>query len=459
MELGQSSSFSSNNVIWARLIPLDASDSEIELKLNETVICSKVKSLEKQAWCKIKRGVDLVSATIQNISSNTILVDEAVLLDEQTRTIKCGSEIALSLSSSEGSLKYRFEIMPAEEPCKRLKVSVDVEHAKCSICLNIWHDVVTVAPCLHNFCNGCFSEWLRRSQEKHSSVKCPECRAVVQFVGKNAFLHNIENSILQADPSLKRPSEDIKLIESYASIKSPLVLNSGKKSKKKRVHSPSEEASTWDLPCVQCGTEIRGFQCNQSTVHLQCQACGGMMPLRTNIGVPQNCVGCDRAFCSAYWHALGVTESDLHPVCSPETFKPIQERTITRIPSLTHESNRHEQEITERCIAKMGKTLQDVVCDWIVKFDNGQIDRTRMALNHAQTITSRTCCCSECYEKVVAFLLYWFRVTLLKHCMTLEDSQREDCWYGYACRTQHHNEEHARKRNHICRPTRGRSMS
>lgn len=41
------------------------------------------------------------------------------------------------------------------------------------------------------FSNGCFSEWLRRSQEKHSSVLCPQCRAVVQFVGRNHFLHNI----------------------------------------------------------------------------------------------------------------------------------------------------------------------------------------------------------------------------------------------------------------------------
>lgn len=40
--------------------------------------------------------------------------------------------------------------------------------------------------------NGCFSEWLRRSQEKHSSVLCPQCRAVVQFVSRNHFLHNIE---------------------------------------------------------------------------------------------------------------------------------------------------------------------------------------------------------------------------------------------------------------------------
>jgi len=33
-----------------------------------------------------------------------------------------------------------------------------------------------------------FSEWLRRSKERHSAVLCPQCRAAVHFVGKNHFL-------------------------------------------------------------------------------------------------------------------------------------------------------------------------------------------------------------------------------------------------------------------------------
>ncbi|KAJ8528843.1 hypothetical protein K7X08_030487 [Anisodus acutangulus] len=82
--------------------------------------------------------------------------------------------------------------MPTEESRRYIQVSLDVEYAKCCICLNIWHDVVTAAPCLHNFCNGCFSEWLRRSQVNNS---------------------------------LKRLSEDTKLLDSCASIKSPLTPN------------------------------------------------------------------------------------------------------------------------------------------------------------------------------------------------------------------------------------------
>ncbi|KAA3464422.1 E3 ubiquitin-protein ligase CHFR isoform X2 [Gossypium australe] len=141
--------------------------------------------------------------------------------------------------------------------------------------------------------------------------------------------------------------------------------------------------------------------------------------------------GCDRSFCGAYWHAQRVTRSEYHPVCNHETFRPISEHTITRIPFLAHEMNRHEQDITERCISQSGRTLQEVVAEWIRKLNNREIDRTRMPLNHAERITAAT------------------------HHLPSDASQREDCWYGYACRTQHHNEEHARKRNHVCRPTRG----
>ncbi|KAF5959304.1 hypothetical protein HYC85_000513 [Camellia sinensis] len=303
----------------------------------------------------------------------------------------------------------RFEVMDEECSKKQLKICLDVEHAKCSICLNIWHDVVTVAPCLHNFCNGCFSEWLRRSQEKHSSVLCPQCRAVVQFVGRNHFLHNIEEDILQTDSSLKRSDEEIALLDSYASVKSPLVISTGRNTHRKRARlPPDEESDVVDLPCPQCGTELAGFQCNQNTIHLQCQACGGMMPSRNNLR-------CDRAFCGAYWRAQSVFESDSHPVCSREALKPISEHTITRIPQLAHENNQHEQDITERCISQTGRTLQDVISDWITKLENREIDRTRMPLNHAEMITAATHICSDCYDKLVSFLLYWFRISVPKY--------------------------------------------
>lgn len=460
-EVGESSGAKPSCEIWAKLVPSDSRYPDVEISSDEIVICSEIlfSSTDKWKWCKITRSSDHSSATIQNKSSNAIFVDGTVIQAEDTVVIRCGSEIT-SGPDKEGYLSYRFNVLPGPETCqKQLKISMDVEHAKCCICLNIWHEVVTVSPCFHNFCNGCFSEWLRRSQEKRSSVLCPQCRAIVQFVGRNHFLLNIAEEILKADSSLKRSDEEVAILNSYATIRSNLVVSSGKSLRGKRARSDVNEAvDDSPLPCPQCGTEFGGFRCNQNTIHLQCQACGGMMPSRTNISVPQHCSGCDKAFCGAYWNAQRVGHSDSHRMCSRETFKPISEHTISRIPTSAHENNRHEQVITEKCIAQLGRTLQDVIAEWIAKLNNREIDRTRMPLNHAEMITSGTPTCNNCYEKLISFLLYWFRISIPKNHLPPEASNRENCWYGYACRTQHHNEEHARKRNHVCRPTKGSNM-
>ncbi|XP_051127046.1 uncharacterized protein LOC127248636 [Andrographis paniculata] len=458
MEKGESSGSSpAGDDIWAKLVPLDSRYSDIELKSNETTICSEItsSSKEKQEWCKITKEKDQVSAVVQNISSDSILVDGTIVQHGDTTIVRCGSEI-IPGPEVEGFMKYRFKSMPAKEICKKsLKINLDPEHAKCSICLNVWHNVVTVAPCFHNFCNGCFSEWLKRCQERHAVVLCPQCRAVIQSVSRNHFLHTIEEDILESDSSLRRSNEELAVLDSYSLIKSPLVICNGRKLRRKRARALPEEEDATDFHCPQCRAEYTGFQCNQSTTHLQCHACGGMMPSRSNAPIPQHCVGCDRAFCGAYWNAMGVSSSDTHQICLPETLKPITDYSITRIPFWAHERNRHEQDITEKCIRQMGRSLQDVIVEWIGKMGDREIDRTRLRLNHSERITPETHVCSECYDKLVSFLLYWFRITLPKHLLPPEALQREDCWYGYACRTQHHNEDHARKRNHVCRPTRG----
>ncbi|KAI4343516.1 hypothetical protein L6164_010856 [Bauhinia variegata] len=458
VESGECSGTKPSDEVWAKLVPSDSRYSDVEIWSDEKVICSEIisSSSDKHNWCKIVRNSDLCSATVQNKSLNAIIVDGAVVHNADTIVIKDGSEI-IPGPAREGFVSYSFSIVSRPQTClKQLKISVDIEHTKCCICLNIWHDVVTAAPCLHNFCNGCFSEWLRRSQEKHSSVLCPQCRGVVQFVGKNHFLQNIAEDILRADPSLRRSDEEVALLDSYSLVRSNLVIGSGKKRPRKRAYSPSDEQNAGaHFQCPQCVSEIGGFRCNQNTVHLQCQGCGGMMPSRTGFSVPQYCLGCDRAFCGAYWLALGTTSSDSYPICSGDTIKPISQHSISRIPFCAHEKNPHEQNITESCIRQMGRTLQDIIAEWTAKLNNREIDRTRMPLNHAEMISDRTLVCCECYEKLVSFLLYWFRISIPKYLLPSDASKREDCWYGYACRTQHHSEEHALKRNHVCRPTRG----
>ncbi|KAK9111889.1 hypothetical protein Scep_019408 [Stephania cephalantha] len=431
---------------WAKLVPLDSKYSDVEIALDEMVVCSETSflSLDKHEWCKIAKKLDKCSATLQNLSSISINVDGVVIEKGDAVAIKHDSAI-VSGTDNEGYLSYRFEVTPISKYCKiPIKIPFDIEHAKCSICLNIWHDVVTVAPCLHNFCNGCFSEWLRRSLKNGSSVLCPHCRGIVHFVGRNHFLHNIEQALFGSDASLQRSNEEVAYLDRRASIKTNLigffivatvvarggglenrrrlggsrsdhglVIKNSKAPRRGMSYFPlNDESDGMELSCPQCGIEFRGFQCNQATVHLQCSSCGGMMPSRSDISVPQHCLGCDRSFCGSYWLSQGLSTNVPHTFCSHENFKPIFEHTIVRIPSSTHQNNQHEQDITERCIRSMGRTLQDVVLEWIGKLDNREIDRTIMPLNHADMITARTHVCKDCYDKLVSFLLYWFRVTI-----------------------------------------------
>ncbi|KAJ3671687.1 hypothetical protein LUZ60_007766 [Juncus effusus] len=447
--------------VWAKLVSSDSNFPEVEISTENTLICSQVNSSssEEVTWCEIKRSSDKDTvAIIRDLSSKGIIVD-GNLIGEEAVEIKTGSQI-IAGPNSEEYMSYSFQMNPSQD-MKSIKIQLDVEHAKCSICLNIWHDVVTVSPCLHNFCNGCFSEWLRRnskgSVDKASNITCPQCRAIVHSVGKNHFLRNIEEAILESFSSLKRTDEEIALLDTYASVKSNLVLGSKKNPRKRPFSSSSSSdgSNNSDLPCPQCGIEFGGFRCNSGMAHLQCNDCGNLMPSRPNSTVPQNCQGCNRVLCGAYWNSQGLDSNQYNLICQPGTFKPIAERTISRIPDSAHENNPFEREITERCIQQSGKTLQAVISDWIVKFDNSEMDRSRLPLCNPDTITSNSHLCNNCYTTFVSFLLYWYRVSLPNALLPHDAAERENCWYGFSCRTQHHNTEHARKRNHVCRPTRG----
>uniref|UniRef100_A0A0E0BFY9 E3 ubiquitin-protein ligase CHFR cysteine rich domain-containing protein n=1 Tax=Oryza glumipatula TaxID=40148 RepID=A0A0E0BFY9_9ORYZ len=284
--------------------------------------------------------------------------------------------------------------------------------------------------------------------------------------------------------SLQRSDEEIALLESYASVKTniawhafipfpwsyagAMILRStmginicqrevlGKQkiqSRKRRLPRSNDEANHTnhaDFLCPQCGAEFGGFRCSPGAPHLPCNGCGGMMPAR-----PDTSLGCDRAFCGAYWCSQGVNSSQHNPICDQETFKMISQRHISSVPDTVHGGNQYEKDITERCIQQSDKALQAIISEWIVKFDNKALDRSRLQLNHVDAITSRTYVCNQCYSKFIDFLLYWFRVSMPRNLLPPDAANRESCWYGFMCRTQHHRPDHAKKLNHVCRPTRG----
>lgn len=63
---------------------------------------------------------------------------------------------------------------------------------------------VTLVPCQHNFCAGCYSE------AKEHSDRCPQCRVSVEDITRNHALVNIIESFLDANPSFRRPADELK---------------------------------------------------------------------------------------------------------------------------------------------------------------------------------------------------------------------------------------------------------
>ena len=95
----------------------------------------------------------------------------------------------------------------------------------CSICQEILHRAVALQPCLHNFCGGCASKWLRKKHE------CPECREHVMVVARNHTLISLVEAFQKRHPSRQRSAEELAELDALDAVGSePWQL--GKKRKK-----------------------------------------------------------------------------------------------------------------------------------------------------------------------------------------------------------------------------------
>lgn len=69
------------------------------------------------------------------------------------------------------------------------------------------HQAVTLMPCLHTFCGGCLSDWVKRQKD------CPSCRDNVVEVKKNSLINSLIENYLAINSELKRNPEDLKVLE------------------------------------------------------------------------------------------------------------------------------------------------------------------------------------------------------------------------------------------------------
>jgi len=90
----------------------------------------------------------------------------------------------------------------------------------CTICQEIMHNVVSLQPCMHSFCAGCYSDWMKRSND------CPTCRAKVKRASKNHLVNNLIEAYLKQHPDKKRTAEDLAELDAKTVILTDMDMSS-----------------------------------------------------------------------------------------------------------------------------------------------------------------------------------------------------------------------------------------
>lgn len=187
----------------------------------------------------------------------------------------------------------------------------------CPICAAVFYKPVAVIPCLHKFCSSCISGWIV------SNDTCPQCRNTCKEVRKDHAVASLVTTYLNMHPKKKRSDEELRDLDAADTIKSEVVKVGAHNSDDDDENSNSDDSSEEedDVPrvimphhmmhvqlppaavCREC-TVARtddGFQCNNTTIHMQCSACMAYMPQRAPPSVAQRCEMCNGIFCNMYY--------------------------------------------------------------------------------------------------------------------------------------------------------------
>lgn len=87
----------------------------------------------------------------------------------------------------------------------------------CTVCLELIHDCVSLQPCLHSFCSGCFSEWMEESD------LCPICRVQVIRISKNHTIGKLIEKYIENNPDKARSKESLAELDSKNKITHDMV--------------------------------------------------------------------------------------------------------------------------------------------------------------------------------------------------------------------------------------------
>jgi hypothetical protein len=178
--------------------------------------------------------------------------------------------------------------------------------------------------------------------------------------------------------------------------------------------------------------------------HVQCLSCRFYMPKDFNVDESQ-CSACKKHCCYRFDPAGCFHGAELRPVndLNSQNLTPYVLFGYIHHPNLR--TNASERDIFVRYLQQQAITVNKILEDVV------ELKREDEGDNNEEKWLADKRLCAGCVSEAARDKLYewWIRERAKGH-LDAAARDRDDCWYGYECRTQTHNVRHAGNLNHIC---------
>eukprot|EP00047_Mylnosiga_fluctuans_P005824 m.242957 g.242957 ORF g.242957 m.242957 type:complete len:493 (+) comp14130_c0_seq1:37-1515(+) len=449
----------SKEKFWGKLVPVQAGLVPVNLAKDKTTIGRAAENdvaltdntYVSSSHCAIvhEAGSDF----LVDSSTNGTLINDVRVPKGDKVPLPVGSKITI-VPVKDGTVGVEYFLQLTADGISAREESV-VANLLCCICQCIVHDAVSVVPCLHVFCGGCLSEW-----EEHSNSDCPQCRTAIKQVNRNTTINGLAETFLQTHPDRRRTAEEIADLNSKNKYTGDKMREAAAKRRRVGRHrdddddeededdyDDDEEEEDDDGPAAVCRSCLTaatadGFVCPTGGAHTGCQCCGDMLPIRPPGANPINCAHCHQVFCSMYWTCRPF--SGCRGTClQRQRDVVLAYRDLDRVVN----NNSFESKVLKDFLEAKTITATAFYQDCIAKVQAGEFTCTI-------PVTPDLPLCRTCRQTAVGELAYQYREKIKPEDLPDAVKRRGNCWYGKGCRTQHHNDPHATKLNHVCPPSR-----
>ncbi|KAH8914421.1 hypothetical protein BT69DRAFT_1071169 [Atractiella rhizophila] len=391
---------------------------------------------------KMPRSDEPGSELQEEASASTSTQLEPNLLGGQTET-KIDSKV-----SSSGSKDDKFE-------------ADLLSNLTCGICSDLYYVPVALLPCLHVYCGACAATWL----QEHAS--CPTCRKTVNKVVDSHPTKQMLAlySSLSKETSLhgERTAEEIAYMDGIYQAGRTIEICSDNQEDEEE-EEDEDEPLVFRPPCPCCHADNQfNYVCPEPLAentysiysdlpssHRVCASCNGAFPRREE-DEDTFCQRCEKWYCPAFLTCANRGEGP----------KKLEDQTI-----YSHTEQIYHNDSLEP-YRGMGKYEVKVLADYLRTADGSSsgllqayfATQTTLHDSDGTEYNKGSRLCVHCVRYVInaqdQIRNWWFELypKLVEEGKIPEDvGKRPKCWYGHACRTQHHNASHAERLLHACNP-------